>query len=348
MRKAFRKISALACIPIISLSAYASECDITFKGSTVNVSGSAEPGSSVGFLMYKTSGDKLNDASYIFQTKADEDGSFTIDFYMKDFSSIGEVSDVWTDDYTYIISHDDAEHSDTKNYLSYVERNKLIQAINGATDNNTFKNNRNIERLKAMGADTTAFGASADTIKEEVAEKLRENAPHTEFDEAGFLRAFNEAYVLTNLNRCMSSTAVSEFLKGNTANGIVIPSETLSNSLLMNYTGEYVFKKLTYSSLDVVNSDIAKAEILYNIVKADKQTMTNLVTGNSVTIGISGTAEYTKYISSSNTSVGINEKIILSLATTPVDNIEDFVELFKTTAQNYTPTSIDKSEAKRS
>ena len=343
MNKTFRTAGILLfLIMLVAFSAYASDCDVEFKGSVVNVFGSAEPNTSVGFLMYKTGGEKLADTSYVFQAKADENGDFGFEFYMKDFNKKGEAEDVWSGNYTCVVSNGENHRSYTMDYLSYIERNKLIKAVNTSSDNDIFKgsNNQNIKRLEVMGAETDAFSNASNEIKVKVAKLLKDGKPYTEYDEESLLKAFFDAYVVTTLNECKTGTEVAGFIKNNTGNGIVIREETLNNSALLGYTGEYIFKKLPYSSVDDINKDINKAGILYKIVNSDKKTMITHITANASEIGVSGTAYFNKYISSEAVSIAVNENIILSLVKNPAVDIEQFAELFKTMAEAYQPVFI--------
>lgn len=343
MKKALRMAEILLILIFtFCFSVFASECDVALKGSNVKVSGTGEPDTLVSFLMHKASGDKLADASYLFQLKSDENGKFEFDFYMKDFKSEGETNDIWTGSYTYTISNAGNYRSYQFDYLSYIERNKLIKDINSAENSDIFKgrNNQNIKRLGAMGANTSDFEKASDDVKEKVAELIIKNKPYREFDEDAIMEAFFDAYSVTMLNSAENGEKIAELLLKNEENGIILSEEFKKNSDVSDYTGTYIFKKLPYESLESLNSDIEKAEILFKTVNSDKITMSEIIKANAEKLGIDKTDYYKKYISSENISVGVNERIILSLSKTPVDNMEDFLTLFKTIVENYTTVPV--------
>ena len=315
-----------AALAFSALTVFGDGIDFTVNAvcSKITFDISGESGETASLLVT----DGNNKIVYVMSEKLKETGA-VFNVVMPDYNNAS--SDI-SDTYFYILKKGESKINGEFDYIGSFKRKEYIKNLNAQTDlQKYFADSKTDKMFSAFGIDYGAYSSAENEIKAEICERLLKVLPADENRYDEFSVIFNSVCLPVYINHAKTESEIKTILTVSQG----VESGSLESEKEIDYAVSYVFGLIPFETVSEINGALGDAKVSYDIMSANKADMTEMIKKYAENLGISGTDEYSKYISSAAAAKYVNEQIILNK---PV-YVKDISAAFKKAASEYKESS---------
>lgn len=319
-----------AALAFSALAVFGDGIDFTVNAvcSKITFDISGESGETASLLVT----DGNNQIVYVMSEKLKETGA-VFNVVMPDYNNAS--SDI-SGTYFYILKKGESKINGEFDYIGSFKRKEYIKNLNKQTDlQKYFADSKTDKMFSAFGIDYEVYSSAESEIKDEICERLSKILPADENKYDEFSVIFNSVCLPVYVNRAKTESEIKTILTGSPG----VELGRLESEKEIDYAVSYVFGLIPFETVSEINGALGDAKVSYDIMSANKADMTEMIKKYAENLGISGTDEYSKYISSAAAAKYVNEQIILN---NPV-YVKDISSVFKKAAAEYKENSNSPS-----